>query len=405
MPEPQHRPRLHFKFVALSLIGTALVLVPLTEVLQVQGQALQAAKAERALLDPMANAVALQRALLAHRDLAAQVLRGRSSWEPQRKLRADEVDHQVNTLSQTLGQLALQGPLEESQALAEDWWQLARAVGAGRISPSASDLPHRLRVEQSLQVMDMLTASWAPAGNWGSATLRQATLSLPRLTLQWAMVGPDGEEGLGGVAQGTSAADTETAQAALAQQARLLARLATTAATAQGVSPDAALASQARAAQQATGQLLALWHGAAPASAVQQDDPGPALLAARDAALQAVQALQGSIWQHYRADVLAREAQQEQRRALTWAGLGALLLAGLWLLQGLRRAAPQPLRAAPGLPQQAAAAAEAAPVAKGAESGPEAGRLLQRLRDAEDPAAAPCTQAPARQDATLPPPA
>ena len=30
---------------------------------------------------------------------------------------------------------------------------------------------------------------------------------------------------------------------------------------------------------------------------------------------------------------------------------------------------------------------------------------LQRLRDAEDPAAAPCPQAPARQDATLPPPA
>ena len=404
MPVPQHRPRLHFKFVALSLVGTALVLLPLTEVLQVQGQALQAARAERALLDPMANAVALQRALLAHRDTAAQVLRGRSGWEPQRQLRAAEVDQQVNSLSQTLGKLALQGPLEESQALAEDWWQLARAVGAHSISPAASDLSHRLRVEQSLQVMDMLNASWAPGGDMGTAALRQATVTLPRLTLQWALLGPAAEPGLDGAAPGASAADAESAQAALTQQARLLTRLATVAAHAQGTPPDTALASQTRAAQQATGQLLALWHGAAPADATAV----PAFQQARATALQAVQALQGSLWQQVQADVLARVAQQEQRRTLTWAGLGAWLLAGLWWLQSLRRAARQPLRALAGLPGLAAAApapqAPPGPASTGAESGPEAGRLLQRLRDGEDTAPDPDLAAPARQAATLPPP-
>lgn len=354
MTESAPRPRLQVKFVALSAVGAALVLVPLTGVLRYQGEALRAARDERASLDPMGHVVALQRALLAHGALAAQVLRGQAKVEGLRRQRAGDVNHHLGALNQTLSALAWQRPLEESQALAEDWWPLVRAVDARRISPAASDLAHRLRVEQSLQVMDLLTVAWAPAADPDAAALRNAAAGLPRLALQWAP-GTPGDAG---------------ATLALLHQARLLAALAATP-LAQG---DSELARSTLAAQQATQHLLALLQ--VPAGDAKTEAGGP-FNDAHQAALQAVATAHTVVWQHRMRAVQGRVAQHEQARTLTLATLAALLLSGLWLLQRLRRTAP-------GMVDKHNLAGTAVPASvPGAESGPEAGRLLQRLRDAD----------------------
>lgn len=384
MTEPRPRSRLHFKFAALGAVGTALVLVPLTEVLQQQGRALQAARDERAALNPMASAVALQRALMAHRDMAAQVLRGRTAWEPARQQGAAAVDHQVDTLTQALRTLAWQHPLEESQALAEDWWQLARAVGGRSISLAASDLSHRLRVEQALQVMDLLSASWAPGDDTDAAVLRQAAVALPRLTLQWA--------------GGLPASDGPAADAALQRQARLLAALAAAPPPRPrlpaGAPASEATAARAEAALQATQRLLAVRtpeaaHQAAPAggSAGDLHDPAQASHAvqeARAAALQAVADVHDAVWRDRLQALDSRVAQRQQTRALSLAGLCALCVAGLWLLRSHWRPSMRPA-STPGTPvrpgaQDTPATPVPGPASPGAESGPEADRLLQRLR-------------------------
>jgi hypothetical protein len=377
MTEPRPRSRLHFKFAALGAVGTALVLVPLTEVLQQQGRAVQAARDERAALNPMASAVALQRALVAHRDMSAQVLRGRTAWEPARQQGAAAVDQLVDALTQALRTLAWQHPLEESQALAEDWWQLARAVGGRSISPAASDLSHRLRVEQALQVMDLISASWAPGDDTESAVLRQAAVSLPRLSLQWS--------------GGMPASDGAAADAALKRQARLLAALVADAPAGQ------ATAARASAALQATQRLLAVRtpgtvhaEAASGGSAGDQRDPVQSsrdVQEARTAALQAVAEVHDAVWRDRLQALDTRVAQRQQTRALSLAGLCALCVAGLWLLSGRRRHWMRPVPTPGAYAQPAAQDMPPIPVpsatSTGAESGPEADRLLQRLRTSD----------------------
>ena len=416
MPDTPPRHRVHFKFLALSAVGTALVLVPLTEVLRYQGDAIQAARDERAALDPMGEAQALQRALLAHGELATQVLRGRAKWEAQRRQRAGDVDHRLGTLGKTLTSLAWQRPLEESQALSEDWWQLARAVEHRNISVAASELAHRLRVEQLLQVMDLLTVAWAPSTEPGTAALREAALGLPRLALQLApgasathvanaangATAASGGHGLPApaaapaapaapadaninanaaantaapaAAHATSNAATATptgasaTQQALARQTRLLAALA---ASPQALA-DRSLASSTHTALQATGRLLALQGSAGPSATADGDLPG-AVQDATTAARQAVATVHTVVWHHQLRAADQRLARHQQVRVWTLASVGALLLSGLWLLRGLHRrvVAPAP----------SPAAARTTATTAGAESSPEAGRLMQRLRN------------------------
>jgi len=309
-----------------------------------------------------------------HGELAAQVLRGQVKTEALRRQRAAEVDHHLDALSQTLSTLAWQRPLEESQALAEDWWQLVRAVDSRSISAAASDLGHRLRVEQSLQVMDLLTVAWAPATDPQAAVLRDAAVGLPRLALAWA-------PGLSGHTPRNSGVEPATgpgrglrgqtaAQQALLHQARLLGAL--------GASPaaraDSGLAAHTLAAQQATHHLLALLQNHAPAG----DDtaePGSPVHLARQATLRAVAATHAAVWQQHLRAVDGRLARHERARNATVGTLAALLLAGAALLHSLRRRVFT-AQAAPALPSPA-------PKPPGPESGPEAGRLLQRLRDAD----------------------
>lgn len=390
MTEPPLHRHLHLKFAALSVVGAALVLVPLSEVLRYQGEAIQAARAEHAALDPMGESVALQRALLTHGELAAQVLRGRVTIEPQRKLRAADVDQRLGALSQTLHTLAWLRPLEESQALAADWQQLARAVQTRSIGAAASDVAHRLRVEQSLQIMDLLVLAWAPAADPGTATLRHAVAGLPRLTWEWAQPPAMSTEAVdtahpaaaalapatanAGAAVPAAAGTGTAALRALARQTRLLAELAAS----PQAQADRSLAGSIQAAQQATAGLHAVLSGPGHSA---EGEASPGLDHARTAALQAVAAVHGAAWQHQVSAAQRRLVQHQDARTATLLSLGALLLAGLWLALGLRRPAPLHAPASQPEPEPKPAPAADADPAPGAESRPEAGRLIQRLRD------------------------
>jgi hypothetical protein len=185
---PQRLPQTVGKrLAALSLVGAVMVAVPLLQLLRYQGSEAESLAAARMGLDPVGRAVDVQRGLLAHRDAAAQVLIGHQNFEPERQLRQGEVDERLTSLATTLASGPWQRAISESDALREDWLSLARQFAGHSLAASESDQAHRLLIEQTLQVIDLVADAGAPHA---AATVQhlQPTLAvahaLPRLAWQ-----------------------------------------------------------------------------------------------------------------------------------------------------------------------------------------------------------------------------
>ena len=162
MPDLPPSKRLRLKFAAIGTIGAAMVLLPLAQVLRYQNADLDAVVAERATLDPLAHAVAVQRSLLGHRDVSERVLRGRLQLEAERRLRKAEVDDALWALQGTLSAGFWVKALRESDALTQDWRLLAGRVALRQVQVADSLAGHQLLLEQAVQVMDLVGAA-APA--------------------------------------------------------------------------------------------------------------------------------------------------------------------------------------------------------------------------------------------------
>jgi len=147
-----------WRMALLGLIGALALVLPLSQVLRFQVEALIEDRSERARLDPLAEAVAVQRGLIGHDEVAARVLRGRTALEDERRLRQAEVDHHLFTLQTSLLAGAWQPAWREAQALQADWQLLAGQVQGRRIDVEASRRGHRLLQEQAVQVMDLVQA-------------------------------------------------------------------------------------------------------------------------------------------------------------------------------------------------------------------------------------------------------
>lgn len=177
-PASPRRPRL--KTLLLGAAGGALVLLPLGQVLRFQTAELQALAVERAALNPMAQLVGVQHGVLAHRDAADRVLHGRLALETERRLRQGELDQRLRQLQDTLTAGWWLRALQESQALTNDWRQLARRVALRQINAGSSLEAHQLLMEQAVQVMDLVQAT-APVGVGGNSSGALAALASRQL--------------------------------------------------------------------------------------------------------------------------------------------------------------------------------------------------------------------------------
>ena len=189
MPDSPTPRRLRLKFAALGAIGAAMVLLPLSQVLRYQGAEIQALVAERATLDPLAQALAVQRGLLGHRDVSERVLRGRLQLEDERRLRKAQVDESLWALQATLSAGFWVKALGESVVLTQDWRELAGRIALRQLPAAESHASHQLLLEQAVQVMDLVSAAApvakpAPQLADASPARTAEALSLPRLAAQ-----------------------------------------------------------------------------------------------------------------------------------------------------------------------------------------------------------------------------
>lgn len=161
--------------MAFSAFGAAMVCVPLWQVLQGHATELRHLQAERQTLDPVALAVSTQRGLLRHRPLAARWLGGETEVATAREQARQDTDAALQGLGSVLASGAWGFAQTEARALSADWQQLAQQVQQGQLTVAQSDDAHSLRVEQVLQVVDLLAIGHAPAGSPGLPARAVAT--------------------------------------------------------------------------------------------------------------------------------------------------------------------------------------------------------------------------------------
>ncbi len=170
------------RFMAFSAVGVAMVCLPLWQVLQYQQADMTQLAAERALLDPVSRAVQVQFGLLAHRQVAAQLLQGQQQLEPARLAVQVGVDDHLLSLSQDLTKGLWSSALAETRDLTRDWQALARQVKGRTLSAPQSEEAHALRIEQAVQVVDLVTlAEIVSSAGSGTARLAAAARVLTRM--------------------------------------------------------------------------------------------------------------------------------------------------------------------------------------------------------------------------------
>jgi hypothetical protein len=181
-----------------------MVATPLVETLRRQADTLtQLQEAQRRVAPMHANA-ALQQALIDHRLLAAASLGGQRERETDRRAQQGVVDLRVDVLEVALTAAREPQALVEHGALRDDWRGLAARIGNRRIDAAGSDLRHRLLLDQTIQIGDLL-ATAPPAGD-DLIRARLAWQALP--ALERALVEAASEPGAG-----EAAARTDTTRA------------------------------------------------------------------------------------------------------------------------------------------------------------------------------------------------
>jgi hypothetical protein len=334
-PAPQLRSR--HRFFAFSAVGVAMVCVPLAQVLQYQNNDLQQLKSERALLDPVSQAVTTQHSLLNHRDLAGQVLMGRTQFEGERQFAQGDVNLQMASLAGVLTGGAWTFALAEARTLTEDWNGLAADVTQRRISAPQSFDAHALRLEQTLQVIDLVSVSQVPAEGQLPATRTAFAASarlLPRMAREM-----DRALGQGATTPTGKPADKPAAQP-ITNKEPPAARLKAVEAAIVGAAPSTLVPAFAAVASTNQDHLHSLQAAATGPQAPTADAQLAATqMAAAKAARQAQLHLFTVVRAEHQAALQARIASVQQQRVALWALLGALasvaLGLGLHVLQGL----------------------------------------------------------------------
>ena len=228
--------KLRRNVAALSLVGATLVALPVVQLLRYQSAELEALAGGRAKLDPVARAVHLQRGLLAHRDIAGQVLGGLPALEPERRQRQNDVDGRMAAMAVALATGRWELAIGEADDLQQDWRLLTQQVTARSIDPPGSDRAHRLLVEQTLQVIDLVAATAtqnerSSGTAYGPDSVPPTTLAvlqaLPRLAWQTTLLAPTGvgaQVGAQPEAQAEAPADAQARQLLIARVEAGLAR-------------------------------------------------------------------------------------------------------------------------------------------------------------------------------------
>lgn len=420
-PPPDHAAPRRLRWLAIGVVVAMAALAwPLADAWRHQGLELRTAFDARQALATTTQVVRTQRALVAHRPLAAAVLAGSSEQEPARLRQQQAVDGDLGALVARLESQRLHRALDEADQLRLDWSGLLEGLGRRQFTAAASDTAHDLLIEQTYVVMDLVGSTSALSGQAGRAFTGDewllATRTLSRHTVDLALArsaslrhGSDAASARAGALSPLQADARRTARAAAEV---LRAADAIAAADADEPPPDPAFLRALVALEQHARALADTPPGPRASDGGHAGPPDILVQRALAAALEAQAALAARL----DARLAARAATLESaQRLVAAAGLLILLIgavAARWALPG---AAPTAEHSAGPAADDVGAMPRApgrrllapGPSATGAESRAPALDLLERLRHAgpgtlTDPGATPGTMPGADRPATPP---
>jgi methyl-accepting chemotaxis protein len=177
--------RLAHKFWLLGLIALLMMAVPAT--VAVRGEVLvwRSASSEALGIAPAGHLLKLVQLTQQHRGLSANVLGGNQGLRADREARQAAVDQLLPQVRESLLPLASPALVEQWQAMASQWSELARAVGNGGVNGPQSFARHTALIEAQLNLLaDVADASGMSLDPHAhSYFLIQSVLThLPRLT-------------------------------------------------------------------------------------------------------------------------------------------------------------------------------------------------------------------------------
>jgi methyl-accepting chemotaxis protein len=144
------------KFAALGITGAVMCAMPLEKVIEYKNGEITVSRAELAGIEPLRSAVAMQRALQAHRGLSGLVLSGQSASDADRRARQSDVTTQLALLTKQVGEASMGKVLEEAKALKSDWDKLSQQVDARGMAVADSFAAHTALVDRTIRLVDMM---------------------------------------------------------------------------------------------------------------------------------------------------------------------------------------------------------------------------------------------------------
>jgi hypothetical protein len=333
MPTLLQRLKLRHKLAALSVIGVTMCLLPLWQVLRYQALEIDAARRAEGGPDPALLAVTLQRGLLGHRDITAQVLGGLGELEMERRQRQATVTLGMAEVGQAVQRRGPLPAMDEVQSMRSDWVDLVRRVVLRELSADESNAAHRLLVEQTLQIIDLVADSSTLLTDSDPAIARLTHAlagPLPRFTVALQTPRGDVAPGKGSAALRATATEVDRALLTLPAVSDVVQAKALGEATARARRAVAAYLQQVR-------DGTRHGSGATPPTAAETAAEIRSLELAQQAHMAVVAVLQDQL----QGRLQARLGSLQQQRQILLLAMAALALLALALMASLARALVQ----------------------------------------------------------------
>ncbi|MBL8347502.1 MAG: HAMP domain-containing protein, partial [Rubrivivax sp.] len=150
------RLKLWQKFATLGVISAVMCAIPLTVVVRYKSSEVAVAKGEEAGIDPVGAALALQKALQAHRGLANIVLSGNAAAEGERKQRAGDVLKAIEKAHQLASAAGYTKVAESVGRIKEQWQRVQEGVDQRSLAAADSFAQHSALVRQTVQTIEQI---------------------------------------------------------------------------------------------------------------------------------------------------------------------------------------------------------------------------------------------------------
>ena len=142
------------KFAVLGVIGTTMCAVPLWQVTQARNGEIAVAVGEKAGVEPVRTAVALQQHLQMHRLATAAWLAGGSGADSERRNEAAAVNAEFQKLGQQLAGLGYTKAIEAHKAAKAQWDTLTSKLDAKALDAAASKSAHGDIIAANVTLVD-----------------------------------------------------------------------------------------------------------------------------------------------------------------------------------------------------------------------------------------------------------